>query len=139
MSKPTAKCGVTDAACRSGVGVQQSNTTPLTPAQQQAVGAFFAQANTDYQRAGALATATGNVPLVLSFEIAAGVTALLEQAFKPSAGKVVVDSSWDIAAAAYSKKSGIPLSVVNEVVERIIKPASEPLRNKIDEVAKDNK
>jgi filamentous hemagglutinin len=130
---PTAKCGNMDADCKAGVGGQQ--TVPMTPAQRQAAGEYFGNVTTQYQRAAALATATGNAPVVLSFEIAAGVTALLEQAFKPSAGKVLVDSSIDMAAVAYSKASGIPISVINEVVERIIKPAADPLRTKIDQAA----
>jgi len=87
----------------------------------------------------ALATATGNAPVVVSFEIAAGVTGLLEQAFKPSAGKVLVDSSIDIAAMAYARASGIPIAVINEVVERIIKPAADPLKSKIDRAATGSK
>ena len=130
---PTAACGNMDLACRSGVGVQQS--TPLTSRQQQAVGEYFGQMSTDYQRAAALATVTGNAPVVLSFEIAAGVTGLLEQAFNPSVGKVLVDSSIDVAAVAYSKASGIPIAIINEVVERIIKPAADPWKIKIDQTA----
>ena len=60
---------------------------------------------------------------------------MLEQAFKPSVGKVLVDSSIDIAAVAYSKASGIPVAIINEVVERIIKPAAYPWKTKIDQTA----
>ena len=127
----TAACANSDLACRSGVGVQQS--VPMTSAQQQAAGDYFGNMNTQYQRMAALATATGNAPVVLSFEIAAGVTGLLEQAFKPSVGKVAIDSLIDSAATAYSKATGIPISIINEVVERLVKPAAEPLKTKFDQ------
>ncbi|WP_068679875.1 hypothetical protein [Variovorax sp. WDL1] len=78
---------------------------PLTAQQQQAVGAYFGKMSTDYQRAAALATATGNVPVTLSFEIAAGIAGLLEQAFTPSAGKVVVDNVVDVVAKEFSTRT----------------------------------
>ena len=129
----TARCANGDTKCITGVGVQQS--VPMSPAQQQAAGEYFGNISTQYQRAAALATVTGNAPVVLSFEIAAGVTGLLEQAFKPSMGKVLVDSTIDIAAVAYSRATGVPIAVINEVVERIIKPTADPLKNKIDTTA----
>ena len=126
----TARCANLDTACRSGVGVQQS--VPISPEQQQATGEYFGNMSSQYQRMAALATVTGNAPVVLSFEIASGVTGLLEQAFRPSTGKVLVDSTIDAAALAYSRATGIPIAVINEVVERIIKPAADPLKDKID-------
>lgn len=131
---PTANCANNDLACKSGVGVQQSPPLPpLTPQQQQAVGEYFGKMSTDYQRAAAFATATGNAPVVLAFEIAAGVTGLLELAFLPSMGKVVVDSILiDTAADAFVRTSGIPRALVFEVVEREIKPRFRNEREKID-------
>ncbi|MBA3594585.1 MAG: hypothetical protein H0W47_12425, partial [Polaromonas sp.] len=126
----TAACANNDLACRSGVGVQQS--VPMTAAQQQAVGNYFGNMSTQYQRMAALATATGNTPIVLSFEIAAGVTGLLEQAFKPSAGKVAVDSALDVAADRFSQRTGIPRAIVFEVVEREIKPRFEAVKKAVD-------
>ncbi len=127
----TAACANLDIACRSGVGVQQS--VPILPAQQQAAGQYFGNMSTQYQRMAVLATASGNAPVVLSFEIASGVTAILEQAFTPSAGKVVVDAAvLDVAADAFSRRSGIPRAIVFEVVEREIKPRLESVRVKID-------
>jgi filamentous hemagglutinin len=129
----TAACGNFDLDCKSGVGNNLSEPV-LTPAQRQAAGDFFAKASTDYQRLAAISAATGNAPVTLSFEIAAGVSGLLEQAFKPSAGKVVVDSILvDLAAKKFSDRSGIPLFMVNEVVERDIKPRLEALRLRIDD------
>jgi hypothetical protein len=117
----TATCANINLGCASGVGVQQN--TPLTPAQQQAIGAYFGKAGTDYQRAAAMATAAGNAPVALSFEIAAGVAGLLEQAFLPSVGKVMLDSALvDSVAKAFSDRTGIPILLVNEVAEREIKP-----------------
>ena len=77
-------------------------------------------------------TPTGNAPVVLSFEIAAGVTGLLEQAFKPSAGRVLVDGVIDEAANTIVNRHNIPLSLVFEVVEREIKPRLQPVRNFFD-------
>ena len=106
---------------------------PLTSEQKQATGEYFGSISTQYQRAATLATATGNAPVVLSFEIAAGVAGLLEQAFTPSMGKVVVDSILiDTAADAFARRSGIPRALVFEVVEREIKPRFDEVRNKID-------
>ena len=130
----TARCANSDLACRSGVGVQQS--VPITPAQQQAAGDYFGNMSTQYQRMAALATASGNAPVVLSFEIAAGVTGLLEQAFKPSMGKVSVDSLVDVVAKEFSDKSRIPLFIVNEVVEREIKPKLQAAKDQIDSIGK---
>jgi hypothetical protein len=126
----TAPCANGNLSCVSGIGVQQN--TPLTVQQQQAAGAYFGRMSTDYQRAAALATATGNVPVTLSFEIAAGVAGLLEQAFTPSTGKVLVDTAVDVAAKEFSTRTGLPLVVVNEVVEREIKPRLQGVRNTID-------
>ncbi|PNG52886.1 MULTISPECIES: DUF637 domain-containing protein [unclassified Variovorax] len=98
-----ARCANGDLSCISGVGMQQN--PPLTAQQQQAVGAYFGKMSTDYQRAAALATATGNVPVTLSFEIAAGIAGLLEQAFTPSAGKVVVDNVVDVVAKEFSTRT----------------------------------
>jgi hypothetical protein len=114
--------------------VQQS--VPITPAQQQAAGDYFGNMSTQYQRMAALATASGNAPVVLSFEIAAGVTGLLEQAFKPSMGKVSVDSLVDVVAKEFSDKSRIPLFIVNEVVEREIKPKLQAAKDQIDSIGK---
>jgi hypothetical protein len=127
----TAKCANGSLPCISGVGVQQN--TPLTAQQRQAVGAYFGKMSTDYQRAAALATATGNVPVTMSFEIAAGVAGLLEQAFSPSAGKVLVDTvALDFAAKVFSERTGTPLFLVNEIVEREIKPKLQDMRDWID-------
>ncbi|PNG52889.1 hypothetical protein CHC07_05266 [Variovorax sp. B4] len=127
-----ARCANGDLSCISGVGMQQN--PPLTAQQQQAVGAYFGKMSTDYQRAAALATATGNVPVTLSFEIAAGIAGLLEQAFTPSTGKVVIDSFFvDEAAKRLSTRTGIPLIVVMEVAEREIKPRLQDARNLIDD------
>lgn len=117
--------------CVSGVGSQQN--TPLTPAQQQAIGAYFGKAGTDYQRAAAMATAAGNAPIALSFEIAAGVAGMLEQAFSPSAGKVILDSALvDSVVKAFADRTGIPIFLVNEVAEREIKPRLQSGRDSID-------
>ena len=131
VAMPTAACGNLDLACKSGVGVQQN--TPLTYEKKQAAGEYFGNLSTQYQRAAMLATSTGNAPVVLSFEIAAGVAGLLEQAFTPSMGKVFVDSILiDTAADTFARKSGIPRALVFEVVEREIKPRLDEVRNKID-------
>jgi hypothetical protein len=128
----TATCANINLGCASGVGVQQN--TPLTPAQQQAIGAYFGKAGTDYQRAAAMATAAGNAPVALSFEIAAGVAGLLEQAFLPSVGKVMLDSALvDSVAKAFSDRTGIPILLVNEVAEREIKPRLQAGRDSIDQ------
>ncbi|WP_143694908.1 DUF637 domain-containing protein, partial [Variovorax sp. JS1663] len=126
----TAPCANGNHGCISGVGVQQN--APLTPQQKQAVGAYFGKMSTDYQRAAAMATATGNVPVTLSFEIAAGVAGLLEQAFTPSAGKVVIDSLLvDEVVKRFSTRTGIPLIAVVEVAEREIKPRLQNARVKL--------
>ena len=131
-SVSTAPCANMNLGCASGVGNQQN--TPLTPAQQQAIGAYFGKAGTDYQRAAAIATAAGNAPVALSFEIAAGVAGLLEQAFSPSVGKVMLDSALvDSVAKAFSDRTGIPILLVNEVAEREIKPRLQSGRNSIDQ------
>ena len=129
----TAACANGDLACRSGVGVQQNVTPSLSPEQQAAVGAYFGKLSTDYQRMAALAAPTGQPQLVLTFEIAAGVTGLIEQAFAPSLGKVAIDSVVvDEAAKRFSTATGIPLTIVFEVVERDVKPRLQQIRNWVD-------
>ncbi|MDZ4282052.1 MAG: hypothetical protein U1C04_14945 [Hydrogenophaga sp.] len=130
---PTAHCANGDLACLSGVGRQQND--PLTPAQQVAIGKYFGDASTTYQRAAALATATGNAPVALSFEIASGVAGLLEQAFLPSAGKVLIDNLIvDEAAKAVATRLNVPLPIVVEVVEREIKPRLQHARDAVDRI-----
>lgn len=134
----TAPCANLSVGCSSGVGTQQN--IPLTPAQQQMIGSYFGKASTDYQRAAALATAAGSAPIALSFEIAAGLAGLLEQAFTPSAGKVVLDSALvDSLAKALSDRTGLPIFLVNEVAEREIKPRLQSGRNAIDQFVVENK
>ncbi|PZO13553.1 MAG: hypothetical protein DCF26_16715 [Burkholderiales bacterium] len=130
---PTARCANGDLACLSGVGRQQND--PLTPTQQVAIGKYFGDASTTYQRAAALATATGNAPVALSFEIASGVAGLLEQAFLPSAGKVLIDTLIvDEAAKAVATRLNVPLPIVVEVVEREIKPRLQHARDAVDRI-----
>lgn len=126
----TARCANGDLACGSGVGAQQNPS--LTPAQQAAVGKYFGDTSTQYQRASAMAAASGNVAVASSFEIAAGVAGLLEQAFTPSAGKVLVDNALDVAAQKIADRLRIPLPVVVEVVEREIKPRLQGMRDFFD-------
>jgi hypothetical protein len=128
---PTARCANGDVACLSGVGSGGQQNAPLTLEQQKAIGQVFGQASTDYQRAAALATATGNAPLVLSFEITAGIAGLLEQMFNPSAGKIVVDTAVDIAVESFSERTGIPMALVNEIAECEIKPRLQTIKDRL--------
>lgn len=81
----TAACANNDLTCKPGVGAQQDAS--LTPAQRRAVGEYFGQASTNYQRMAGMAVATGNSQAVLLLEIASGITGLLEQAFTPNVGE----------------------------------------------------
>ena len=131
----TAGCAYMDLSCISGVGANQN--PPLTQAQKQAVGAYFGQVSTDYQRAAALAAATGNSPFVVSFEIGAAIAGILEQMFNPSVGKILVDTvAVDLAAKAVSERTGIPLAIVNEIAEREIKPRLQNARQIADNWAR---
>jgi hypothetical protein len=130
---PTAACANLDITCKSGVGVAQN--APLTPEQRKAAGDYFGQVSTDYQRAANVAVATGQPELVVAFEIAAGVAALLEQSFNPSAGKVVWDAMLiDSIAKKFADRAGLPMFLVQEVVEREIKPKFQSSRDYIDKV-----
>ena len=96
---------------------------------------YFGNWSTEYQRSANLA-ATMRLPQVaLSYEIAAGVTALLEQAYQPSMGKVLVEPSLDKIADEVAKRSGIPLVIVQEVVNNQIKPSFKNLIDTIDTAA----
>ena len=63
------------------------------------------------------------------------VTALLEQAYQPSMGKVLVEPSLDKIADEVAKRSGIPLVIVQEVVNNQIKPSFKNLIDTIDTAA----
>jgi len=127
----TSKCANGDLACLSGVGAQ---LPPLMTADQQKdAGEYFGELSFQYQRASGLALLSGNPQLATSFEIAAGVSALLEQALLPSNGKVLVDTILvDSIAEAFSRATKIPLVLVNEVVERDIKPRLQRVRALVD-------
>ena len=129
----TSRCANGDLACLSGTGAGGQQNKPLTPEQQQAIGQYFGQVATDYQRAAALAAATGNAPLVLAFEIAAAIAGVLEQMFSPSLGKVLLDSGLDAVVDAVSKRTGLPRALVFEVMEREIKPRVEVIKKSIDQ------
>jgi len=62
------------------------------------------------------------------------VTALLERAFLPSSGKVIVDVQIDLAAKRFSTVSGVPLPILTEIVERQIKPQMQFIRDGIDDI-----
>ena len=60
---------------------------------------------------------------------------LLEQAFLPSLGKVIVDTLLvNQAAELVAKKTGIPLVIVIEVVEREMKPRLQYVRDNIEKI-----
>ncbi len=128
----TAKvCANGDTSCLTGIGQQQN--APLTSDQKSARAEYFGGLSTEYQRSANLA-ATMKLPQVaVSYEIAAGVTALLEQAYQPSLGKVLIDTILiDEAVNRISKETGIPRLYVQEVAENMIKPKLEAMRQWID-------
>lgn len=128
----TASCGNMDLACKSGVGASQ--IPALRPEQRQAIGAYFGEVSTNYSRMAGLATAAGQPQAALTFEIAAGISATIEQLFSPSVGKVVIDQvGLDLAAKTFSDRTGIPLIMVNEVTELHIKPRLQDARTWVDQ------
>jgi hypothetical protein len=128
----TASCGNMDLACKSGVGASQ--IPALTPEQRQAIGTYFGEVSTNYSRMAGLATAAGQPQAALTFEIAAGISATIEQLFSPSVGKVVIDQvGLDLAAKTFSDRTGIPLIMVNEVTELHIKPRLQDARTWVDQ------
>jgi hypothetical protein len=116
------------------VGQQQSE--PLTAAQKEARAEYFGDLSEEYQRSANLAVTMRLPQVALSYEIAAGVTALLEQAYQPSLGKVLVEPSLDKIADEFAKRSGLPLWIVQEVVDQQIKPMFKGLIDTIDTAAK---
>jgi hypothetical protein len=117
--------------------IGQQQNAPLTEAEKKARAEYFGNWSTEYQRSANLA-ATMRLPQVaLSYEIASGVTALLEQAYQPSMGKVVVDAILlDRSVQLFSDKTGIPRLYVEEVSEKYVKTRLDALRVAIDEVSK---
>ncbi|PZO13555.1 MAG: hypothetical protein DCF26_16725 [Burkholderiales bacterium] len=127
----TATCANSDLACKSGVGVQQN--VPLTHDQREAIGEYLGHTSTNYQRTSALFLAAGQPKFALPYEIAAAITSLLEQAFVRSAGKILVDVlAVDTASKIVAESTRIPLVIVSEVAEQLVKPRLEDLRNRID-------
>jgi hypothetical protein len=127
-------CANGDTSCITGVGQQQSEL--LTPAQKEARSEYFSDLSEEYQRSANLAVTMRLPQVALSYEIAAGVTALLEQAYQPSLGKVLVEPSLDKIADEFAKRSGLPLLIVQEVVDQQIKPMFKGLIDTIDTAAK---
>jgi hypothetical protein len=113
------------------VGQQQSE--PLTAAQKEARAEYFGDLSEEYQRSANLAVTMRLPQVALSYEIAAGVTALLEQAYQPSLGKVASGVSLDFIAKTYSEISGIPRIMVDEIVNSQIKPLLEAYVDLLDQ------
>jgi hypothetical protein len=131
----TSPCANGDTGCITGIGQQQN--APLTEAEKKARAEYFGSWSTEYQRSANLA-ATMRLPQVaLSYEIASGVTALLEQAYQPSMGKVLVDTILiDEAVNRIAKETGVPRLYVQEIAENMVKPRLENVRQWIDGVSK---
>ncbi len=123
-------CGNGDTGCITGVGQQQN--APLTEAQKQIRAEYFGNLSTEYQRSANLAATMRLPQVVLSYEIAAGVTALLEQAYQPSLGKVASATVLDAVAKTYSEASGVPRLIVDEVINSQIKPQVEAYGELLD-------
>jgi NADPH-dependent glutamate synthase beta subunit-like oxidoreductase len=123
-----------DLACKSGVGASQ--IPALTPEQQDAVAKYLGNLSTQYSRAAAISVSSGNLQAVLSFEVAAALTAVLEQMVQPSTGKVVVDAGMDTAVDIVSRRTGIPKALVFEIAEREVRPGLNNIQTKIDGMIK---
>jgi hypothetical protein len=134
LGTPIAKtCANGDTSCITGVGQQQSQSEPLTPAQREARAEYFGDLSEEYQRSANLAVTMRLPQVALSYEIAAGVTALLEQAYQPSLGKVASGVSLDFIAKTYSEMSGVPRVIVDEIVNSQIKPLMEAYGDLLDQ------
>lgn len=135
LPPPSTGCANGDVGCASGVGQQQNE--PLSDAQKKARAEFFGNWSTEYQRSANLASMMGLRPVAVSYEIAAALTGLLEQAYGPSLGSVVVDSIFlDRSVQLVSDKTGVPRVFVEEVSERYVKPRLQFLKSEFDEVIK---
>ncbi len=133
----TSRCANGDTSCITGVGQQQNDSAPLTEAEKKARAEYFGNWSIEYQRSANLAVMMKLPQVALSYEIASGVTALLEQAYQPILGKVVVDTLFiDEAVNRISKETGIPRLYVQEVAERAVKPKLESVRLWVDGGAK---
>ena len=130
-SSITKACANGDTSCITGVGQQQSE--PLTAAQKEARAEYFGDLSEEYQRSANLAVTMRLPQVALSYEIAAGVTALLEQAYQPSLGKVASGVSLDFIAKTYSEMSGVPRVIVDEIVNYQIKPLMEAYGDLLDQ------
>lgn len=71
-------------------------------------------------------------------DIAAGVSALIEQSYNPNAAQVIIDNAVDVAAQELSKKSGTPYLFASVIVERKIKPKLDSVREKINDNIKED-
>ncbi|WP_314973335.1 hypothetical protein [Comamonas testosteroni] len=130
INKSAVNCANLHLTCISGVGDQQGKHFTLE--ERKALGEYFGGVSTNYARIAALATLGGQPEIAAAYNVASGVAALLEQAYSPSTGKVIIDNSVDAVASEFSRRSGIPYPVVIEVVEREIKPRLESARQALD-------
>ena len=126
-------CGNGDTSCLTGIGQQQN--APLTEAEKKARAEYFGNWSTEYQRTANLAATMGLRREAFAYEIASGVTALLEQAYQPSLGKVLIEPSLDKIAEEFAKRTGLPLLIVAEVVDKQVKPMFKGLIDTIDGAA----
>lgn len=127
-----ASCANGDISCASGVGQQQNE--PLSEAQKRARAEFFGNWSTEYQRSANLASMMGLRPVAVSYEIAAALTGLLEQAYAPSLGQVLVDVAIvDEMVSRVAKESGVPRLFVQEIADKAVKPKLEIVRQTIDQ------
>ncbi len=123
-------CANGDTSCLTGIGQQQNPA--LTEAEKKARAEYFGNLGEEYQRSANLAASMRLPQVALSYEIAAGVTALLEQAYQPSLGKVASGVSLDFIAKTYAEMSGVPRIIVDEIVNSQIKPLVEAYGDLLD-------
>ncbi len=123
-------CANGDTSCLTGIGQQQNPA--LTEDEKKARAEYFGNWSSEYQRTANLAATMGLRREAFAYEIAAGVTGLLEQAYQPSFGKVLIEPSLDKIADEFAKRSGIPIIFVQEVVDKQIKPLFKNLIETID-------
>ncbi len=124
-------CANGDTSCLTGIGQQQNPA--LTEADKKARAEYFGNLGKEYQRSANLAASMRLPQVALSYEIAAGVTGLLEQAYQPSLGKVASGVSLDFIAKTYSEMSGVPRVIVDEIVNSQIKPLLEAYGDLLDQ------
>jgi hypothetical protein len=126
-------CGNGDTSCLTGIGQQQNPA--LTEAEKKARAEYFGKWSTEYQNSANLAAMMGLRHAAYSYEIASGVMGLLEQAYQPSLGQVLIEPSLDKIADEIAKQTGVPLVIVQEVIDKQVKPLVKVLIDNIDAAA----